>query len=215
MKQLLPEWQRAVPIESPDMDLHDMQGATGLVRYMDDRDDDDDGEDTGDCCEDLGVCLSEKNALDQENKDLTTENQELTEENEELTDIANGTPSGCASILTKRDFGISPWYTSGTVCMSGTAGALVATWSSTFVSWPDPGGPGAGTTSIRGYFIDETHTKIGSDVFALNYGFRWEKNEGQATPFTVTGTATRGIPSTAIGMEWTDLGILRGTTYLS
>ena len=51
MSDLLPSWQKLVPVEDPNMDLHDLQGAVGLGRYMDTIDDGE--EEDVECCEDL------------------------------------------------------------------------------------------------------------------------------------------------------------------
>jgi hypothetical protein len=78
MSDLLPSWQKLVPVEDPNMDLHDLQGAVGLGRYMDTIDDGE--EEDVECCEDLqkclvtaAVCEAEKVELEQENADLREE----------------------------------------------------------------------------------------------------------------------------------------------
>ena len=76
MSNLLPEWLKAVPIEDPNMDLHDLQGAVGLTRYMDGEDD---GGDEDQLREDLETCEAEKVVLEQENAALQDENDELSD----------------------------------------------------------------------------------------------------------------------------------------
>jgi hypothetical protein len=70
MSRLLPDWQSAVQIQDPNMDLHDLQGTVGLVRYMDQSDD---GGDEDQLREDLETCEAEKVVLEQENADLREE----------------------------------------------------------------------------------------------------------------------------------------------
>ena len=192
MKQLLPEWQRAVPIESPDMDLHDMQGATGLVRYMDDRDDDDDdGEDTGDCCEDLGICLSEKNALDQENKDLTTENQELTEEIEDLENqLASSIGFSFFDNHVTTIFGNIYIYRDEN---GKQAGGGVTSYSSTAAS----SGGAAGDFPIGIQYLDASYTFI-----AQGEGFpapaEWSTSPSSGGPYAYSFGGTIAFPPTAV-----------------
>lgn len=120
MSDLVPEWLKRVPTEDPNMDLHDLQGAVGLSRYMDGGGDD--GEEDQ-LREDLVACESE-------NADLQDENDALQEENETLNSIINGS-CWTRECVETRDSGVcgnSVSTATATLCYTGLNGSNLHTF---------------------------------------------------------------------------------------
>lgn len=163
-------------------------------------------ENTGDCCEDLQTCELAVNACEAERlndqiviDDLLTENGELTEENAELTALANGELGSCAGTSYQNSTGRFNY--GGTVCFSGTSGALSVTWGGT---WWSPIGLGGGSSSgtLTGTFVDESLAQVGVTSLAVSFDAQYTNENFESGSFSDSDTSTRNIPASAVAVRW-------------